>query len=107
MDGFVQKNPVTRNPVNIQERFMFPRARTKKPTITVTPASGAAITGTLVHIDDFDVSLRDDKGEYHSWKRTAALKVVKNNPLQAHIELLDKITDKNMHDIVAYLESLK
>lgn len=97
----------TTNPVNIQERFMFPRARTKKPTITVTPASGAAITGTLVHIDDFDVSLRDDKGEYHSWKRTAALKVVKNNPLQAHIELLDKITDKNMHDIVAYLESLK
>lgn len=53
------------------------------------------------------MSLRDDKGEYHAWKRTASLKVVKNDPLQAHIELLDKITDKNMHDIVAYLESLK
>ena len=97
----------TTNPVNIQERFMFPRARTKKLTITVTPANGAAVTGTPIHLDDFDVSLRDDKGEYHSWKRTAALKVVNNDPLKAHIELLDKITDKNMHDIVAYLESLK
>jgi len=97
----------TANPVNIQQRFMFPRARTQKLTITVTLANGAVVTGTPIHIDDFDVSLRDDKGEYHSWKRAAALKVVKNDPLKAHIELLDKITDKNMHDIVAYLESLK
>jgi mono/diheme cytochrome c family protein len=97
----------TMNPVSIQQRFMFPRARTQKKIITVTPANGAAITGTLVHLDDFNVSLRDDKGEYHSWKRTASLKIVVNDPLKAHIELLDQITDKNMHDIVAYLESLK
>ena len=97
----------TANSANIQQRFMFPRARTKKLTITVTPASGAAVTGTPIHIDDFDVALHDDKGEYRAWKRTPTLKVVKNDPLQAHIELLDKITDKTMHDIVAYLESLK
>ena len=58
-------------------------------------------------MDDFNVSLRDTAGEYHSFKRTASLKVVKNDPLQAHHELLDKFTDKNMHDIVAYLETLK
>jgi len=97
----------TANPVNIQQRFMFPRARRQKFTITVTLANSAVVTGTPIHIDDFDVSLRDDKGEYHSWKRSAALKVVMNDPLKAHIELLDKISDKNMHDIVAYLESLK
>jgi cytochrome c oxidase cbb3-type subunit III len=73
----------------------------------VTPADGVAVTGTPIHLDDFDVSLRDDKGEYHSWKRTAALTVVKNDPLKAHTDLLDNITDKTMHDIVAYLESLK
>lgn len=95
------------SPVNIQQRFMFPRLRQQKLTITVTPATGAAVTGTPLHIDDFNVALRDDKGEYRSWKRTPTLKVVKNDPLQAHIELLDKITDKNMHDIVAYLETLK
>jgi cytochrome c peroxidase len=96
-----------KHPVDIQQRFMFPRPRVQKKTITVTPANGAAITGTPVHVDDFNVSLRDDKGDYHSWKRTASLKIVVNDPLKAHIELLDKITDKNMHDIVAYLETLK
>lgn len=101
--GFGKSN----NPVNIQQRFMFPRARTKKLTITVTLPNGEAFTGTPAHIDDFAVSLRDDKGEYRSWKRTPAMKVIKNDPLQAHVELLDKITDKNMHDIVAYLESIK
>ncbi len=76
-------------------------------TVTVTPASGAPITGVLLHLDDFNVALTDSAGEYRSFKRTAALKVVKNDPAQAHHELLDKYTDKNMHDIVAYLETLK
>ena len=75
--------------------------------VTVTPASGAAITGVLVHLDDFNVALRDSAGEYRSFKRSAGMKVVKNDPAQVHHELLDKYTDKNMHDIVAYLETLK
>jgi competence ComEA-like helix-hairpin-helix protein len=104
------------NPATLQQRFLFPRiaggrgrgAPPSKPvTLTVTPPSGAAVSGVLVHLDDFNVSLRDASGEYHSWKRTPELKVVKNDPFAAHIELLDKYTDKNMHDIVAYLESLK
>ncbi len=60
-----------------------------------------------MHLDDFNVSLRDSSGEYLSWTRTAALKVEKTDPYAAHIALLDKYTDKNMHDIVAYLETLK
>ncbi len=76
-------------------------------TVTVTPASGAAVSGVLVHLDDFDVALRDGAGEYRSFRRTPAMKVVKNDPLQAHHELLDQYTDKNIHDVVAYLETLK
>ncbi len=103
------------NPATLQQRFLFPRVvgrgrggATGKPvTLTVTPPNGAAVSGVLVHLDDFNVSLRDAAGQYHSWKRTPALKVVKNDPYAAHIELLDKYTDKNMHDIVAYLETLK
>jgi len=104
------------NPATLQQRFLFPRiaggrgrgaAPSKPVTLTVTPPSGAAVSGVMVHLDDFNVSLRDASGEYHSWKRTPELKVVKNDPFAAHIELLDKYTDKNMHDIVAYLESLK
>jgi cytochrome c oxidase cbb3-type subunit 3 len=76
-------------------------------TVTVTPASGAPVNGTLLHIDDFNVALRDSAGDYRSFKRTSDLKVVKNDPAQAHRELLDKYTDKNIHDMVAYLETLK
>ena len=57
--------------------------------------------------DSSRFSLRDDEGEYHSWARSPGLKVEKIDPYQAHIDLLDKYTDKNMHDIVAYLETLK
>ena len=76
-------------------------------TVTVTPPSGPAVTGVLMQIDDFNVSLRDSSGEYFSWKRTRDLKIVKHDPFAAHEALLDTITDKNIHDTVAYLETLK
>ena len=46
-------------------------------------------------------------GDYRSWPRTPAMKIVKTDPLAAHVELLDRLTDKAMHDVVAYLETLK
>ena len=105
------------DPPTLQQRFLFPGGRggrggrgappANPVKVTVTPASGAAITGVLVHLDDFNVALRDSAGEYRSFKRSAGMKVVKNDPAQVHHEMLDKYTDKNMHDIVAYLETLK
>ncbi|MBI1875195.1 MAG: c-type cytochrome [Acidobacteria bacterium] len=95
-------------PPVLQQRFIFPRSgRGGRPvTVTVTPSGGAPMSGVLAQMDDFTVSLRDASGAYHSWKRTPDLTVVKNDPYAAHIELLDRITDKNMHDVVAYLASL-
>jgi mono/diheme cytochrome c family protein len=101
-------------PVDLQQRFLFPRtgrgrgaSSSNAITVTVTPASGAAVSGVLVQMDDFNVSLRDASGAYLSFKRTPALKVEKTDPLAAHIALLDTITDKQLHDVVAYLETLK
>lgn len=94
------------DPPTLQQRFLFPR-RTNPVTATVTTASGSAVSGTLERIDDFDVSVRDASGEYHSWQRTADLKIEKHDPLAVHNELLDEYTDKNIHDIVRYLETLK
>ncbi|HLK70221.1 MAG TPA: c-type cytochrome [Bryobacteraceae bacterium] len=114
------------SPVNLQQRFLFPQGGGRggrggrgarggatpqvsgsQVTVTVTPESGPAVTGVLLHIDDFNVALRDASGEYHSWKRTSSLKVEKHDPFLAHEALLDTITDKNIHDTVAYLETLK
>jgi mono/diheme cytochrome c family protein len=107
------------DPPTLQQRFLFPRSTgfsrrrfgagppSKPVTVVVTPPNGPVVSGVLVHLDDFNVSLRDSLGEYHSWKRTPQLQVVKNDPYAAHLELLDQYTDRNMHDIVAYLETLK
>ena len=101
------------DPIDIQQRFLFPRpgigrgANIKRVMVTVTPPSGPAVTGVLDRIDDFTVSLRDAGGEYHAFTRTPALKVKIDDPYLAHAQLLDKYTDKNMHDLTAYLETLK
>lgn len=103
------------DPVSIQQKFLFPRplggrgpVGPVKPTmITVQPASGAVVSGVLMRIDDFNVSLRDSSGEYHAWKRTPDLKIVKKDPYAAHEALLDRITDAEIHNMVAYLETLK
>jgi hypothetical protein len=79
----------------------------KPVTVTVTTGSGETVTGVLEHLDDFTVALRDDAGQYRSWKRTPGLTLVKHDPYAAHVAMLDTYTDKNIHDVVAYLESLK
>ncbi len=107
-------------PVDLQQRFLFPgagrggrgrgatsAAASTAVSVTVTPPAGTALTGTLVQMDDFTVTLRDAAGSLHTVARTPAVKVVKSEPLAAHRALLDTITDQQMHDVVAYLETLK
>ena len=58
-------------------------------------------------LDDFNVSLRDSSGEYHSWTREDGLKVEVRDPLAGHQELLKRYTDAEMHDVLAYLVTLQ
>ncbi len=99
------------DPASLELRFISPRggrgANRPKVTLTVTPPSGPAVTGTPVVFDDFTVAIRDAQGVYHSWTRAPTLIVVKNDPYAAHNELLDRYTDQQMHDLVAYLVTLK
>jgi len=107
-------------PVNIQQRFVFPFASGRgrgapaaSPSpraaiaVTVTPPGGAPITGTRIDEDDFFVTLREASGAVRTIKRVPGTKVSTSSPLQFHIDLLERITDKQMHDVVAYLETLK
>lgn len=98
-------------PINIQQRFLFPhtvrRPGAKVVTVTITTESGETLTGPLERMDDFHVTVRDESGAYRTIRRTAGTRVVKNDPFAAHVALLPRLTDKNMHDVVAYLESLK
>ena len=73
----------------------------------ITLLSESHVSGVPVVFDDFDVSVRDDKGEVHAFTRSPQLKVVRNDPFAMHDQLLDVYTDKNMHDMLAYLVTLK
>ncbi len=77
-------------------------------TVTVTPPSGKAVTGRLDRIDDFSVSLHDSNGDYYSFLREGnAPKVEVHDPLRPHVELLRKYTDADIHNVTAYLVTLK
>jgi cytochrome c oxidase cbb3-type subunit III len=120
-------------PVDLQQRMLFPaaagrgrggRGRGGPPpaggapaappaadrnaiTVSIASGSGAPLSGVLVEESDFYVTLRDATGAVRTMRRVPGLKVTKTNPLQAHIDLLDRITDTQIHDVVAYLETLK
>ena len=92
-------------PIDLQQVFLFPAP---KPRIaTVTPASGPVVTGEVVKIDDFDISLKDAAGQFHAWTRGPDVRVVINDPLRRHHEMLERYTDSDIHNVVRYLESLK
>jgi mono/diheme cytochrome c family protein len=77
-------------------------------TVTVTPPSGKPVTGTLDRIDDFSVSLRDSAGEYYSFQREGDVpKVEVHDPLRPHTDLLHRYTDADIHNVTAYLVTLK
>ncbi len=105
-------------PVALQQRFLFPASRGRrrfsapsasgaKTMVVVTLPSGESVSGELERIDNFYVSLRDAAGEYRTIKRSKGVTVTQDNPYQAHIDLLDTITDEQIHDVVAYLETLQ
>lgn len=78
------------------------------PTVTVTLPSGQSLTGELDHISAFVVALREADGTYRSFARHDSIpKVVVNNPLQWHIDMLNKWRDTDIHNLTAYLVTLK
>ena len=75
---------------------------------TVTLPSGSVVEGELIRYDDFFVAVRDAEGNRHSFtRRNGVPKVEINDPADAHVQLLPKYADKNIHDVTAYLVTLK
>ncbi len=101
------------NPPDLQQTLLYPAARARgsgseRPQkATVTLASGEKITGTVKKLDDFNVILSDEAGDWHSVPLADGVTVTLDDPLTAHRALLDKYTDADMHNITAYLATLK
>jgi cytochrome c oxidase cbb3-type subunit 3 len=97
------------SPLDLQSKFLYPAgARTQRSVVmaAVTLASGEKVTGKVARVDDFEIAIRDKEGWFHSWNRQD-VKVEINDPLKPHRDLLTKYTDADIHDVFAYLETLK
>ena len=77
-------------------------------TVTVTLPSGEKVEGVLDRIDDFVVSLTTSDGTHRAFRTSGGTpKVDVHDPLQAHRDLLRVYSDKDIHDVTAYLATLK
>jgi cytochrome c oxidase cbb3-type subunit III len=76
--------------------------------VIITQPSGETISGRLMWITDFYVTLTDASGVRRTVARSGDVpRVEVTDPLQYHIDHMKKLTDKNMHDLTAYLVTLK
>jgi cytochrome c oxidase cbb3-type subunit 3 len=107
-DGDLARVASRLQPLALVRRMLFP-TRGERPnpaTVTVTLRDGTAIAGRLVHRDEFNVALTDPAGWYRSFP-VDRVTVKVDDPIDAHRAQLGKYTDKDMHDVLAYLQTLR
>ena len=104
------------DPRTLQQTWLMPRVyggrggspRLPGVTVTVTQPDGEKIEGKLVRLDDFVVTLTDDTGAARSFPRDRDRpKVEVHDPMQPHRDLLPIYTDKDIHDVTAWLVTIK
>ena len=90
--------------LELEMRMLYPEGT--KAKLTVTTASGEIVTGTLARKDEFTIAMRDADGWYRSWP-TGEAKYKIEAPADAHAEQLEKYTDSDIHNLMAYLQTLR
>lgn len=92
------------SPIDLEARMLYPVG--KHASAVVTLPSGEQVQGEVRHADDFVIAVCDASGWYRSFQRDR-VKVELQDPLAAHRELLEKLTQADVHNLFAYLETLK
>lgn len=79
--------------------------------VTVKFSDGSQQSGALARVDDFVVAFTTSDGRYRSYLRRSATpriaSVQLEDPLAPHRALWTRLTDKDMHDVTAYLAGVK
>lgn len=93
-------------------RMLYPGGQTPagapayRPKATVTPRDGETITGEVAARDEFTIAVIAADGSYRSWP-TERVRFTVDDPLEAHVAQLARYTDAAMHDVLAYLHTLR
>jgi mono/diheme cytochrome c family protein len=89
--------------LELEERMLYPSDA--KSRVTVTLPGGEKIAGTLAYHDEFTVALRDSHGVYRSWQANRVRYSI-DAPVEAHVDLFGQYTDQDIHNLMAYLQTL-
>jgi cytochrome c oxidase cbb3-type subunit 3 len=95
--------------LQLLQRMLYPGSGgggAVKPAKVTVVADGKTFSGVLAYRDEFTIALTDAEGWYRSWP-TRQVKATVDDPLAAHVEQLGKYTDDDMHDVLAFLQTLK
>ncbi len=90
--------------LKLEQRLLYPRGAVAN--VMVTLPNGEKLSGKLAYQDEFHIGIRDVKGWYHSWP-VKAVKFTIDAPVEAHAELLAKYSDDDIHNLMAYLQTLR
>ncbi|MGH9615939.1 MAG: c-type cytochrome [Acidobacteriaceae bacterium] len=89
---------------SLEKEFLLPSQ--DNVTATITLPSGKQVQGKLLYRDPFYVAIRTEDFSYRSWP-VDTVKVQVKDPLKAHRKLLSEYSDKDIYNVLAYLETLK
>jgi len=90
--------------LELEERMLFPP--NVKNKVTVTLPTGQTVSGTLAYRDEFTIALKDANAVYRSWPADRVQYKV-DAPVEAHVDLFPKYTDNDIHNLMAYLQTLR
>jgi len=90
--------------LRLVERMLYPRDA--KSTVEVTLPTGETVKGTVAYQDEFTIALKDAAGIYKSWP-VDRVKFKVDSPVEAHVAQFPKYTDDDIHNLMAYLQTLK
>lgn len=90
--------------LKLEQRMLFPYGAAAK--VVVKTKSGESIGGKLAYQDEFTIALTDSEGRYHAWP-TRAVKFTVDDSAAKHADLLSKYSDDDIHNLMAYLQTLR
>jgi cytochrome c oxidase cbb3-type subunit 3 len=90
--------------LKLEQRFLYPKD--VKAKIVVTLPSGETVSGELAYQDEFNIALTDSSGRHRAWA-VSRVKFKIDEPVDAHAEMLTKYTDADIHNLMAYLQTLQ
>ncbi len=94
-----------RTPDQLQRNWIWP-ALDGNITATVKTSNGA-MAGRVTQMSDFRVTLVDASGATHVFERGPDTQVLLKDPLVAHERIVMTLTNDDMHNVTAYLETRK